>query len=213
MLKVQKFVFNPFFVNTYIIWNETIKDAIVIDPGCYGKKEENELAGFIEQQKLNIKHIINTHCHIDHILGNHFLMQIYKVDLLIPEDDLELLENASSQAAMFGIDYNFLISKPNFITEEMKIKIEDDELNFLFTPGHTKGEFCMYCPQQKICFTGDVLFKESIGRTDLWGGDYKTLINSIRNKLLVLPDETIIFPGHGESSTIKYENINNPFLI
>ncbi len=213
MLKVQKFVFNPFFENTYIIWNETVKDGIVIDPGCYGKKEENELAVFIDKQKLNIKHIINTHCHIDHILGNHFLMQKYKVDLFIPENDLELLENASSQAAMFGIDYDFLISKPNFITEEININIGEDEINFLFTPGHTKGEFCLYCKQQKICFTGDVLFKESIGRTDLWGGDYNTLINSIRNKLLVLPNETIIFPGHGESSTIEYEKNNNPFLI
>lgn len=212
MIKVRKFIFNPFSENTYVLWDNETKESAVIDPGCYTESEESELENFINTESLNVKYLINTHCHIDHIFGCEFVKRKFSPQYLIPELDTPFLDNAGTQAKMFGIDFSFSVKPDDFLDESKSLFLHISELKFLFTPGHTKGEYCIYLPQENICITGDVLFYDSIGRTDLWGGDYETLINSINNKLLTLPDKTIIHPGHGDESTILREKKFNPFL-
>jgi hydroxyacylglutathione hydrolase len=212
MVKIEKFVFNPFNENTFIVWDENTKDCAIIDPGCSNESEENELSGFIRKNVLVPKYLINTHCHLDHIWGCRFVKEKYDAEYLIPEDDLILLKNAVSQADMYNVRFTEPPSPDNFISEKLEIFIGGSAIKFLYTPGHTPGEFCLYFPNENICIVGDVIFKDSIGRTDLWGGDYETLINSIMTKLLSLNDDVIIYPGHGENSTIGRERALNPFL-
>lgn len=212
MLKIQKFIFSPFSENTFVVWDEGSRDACVIDPGCNNENEEKELESFITQNNLNIKYLINTHCHIDHIFGNAFVKENFNPVFLAPKGDIFLLEKAEEQAALFGIDIKLSPKPDNFIEEKVNIALGSIKGKFLFTPGHTPGEFCVYFENEKICFTGDALFKEGIGRTDLWGGNFNTLIQSIKEKLLSLPDDVRIYPGHGEASTIGYEKSNNSFL-
>ncbi|HQF42608.1 MAG TPA: MBL fold metallo-hydrolase [Ignavibacteriaceae bacterium] len=212
MIQIKIFTFNLFSENTIILWDDESLESAVIDPGCSNADEEKILADFIKSKNLKVKYLINTHCHIDHIFGCEFVKEKYNPEYLAPELDLPLIENASMQAGMLGIDFSISIRPDGFLSEDKKLRLGKFELEFLFTPGHTSGEFCIYIPSIKSCITGDVLFNESIGRTDLWGGDYDTLIQSIQEKLLTLPDETIIFPGHGQSSTIGKEKIYNPFL-
>lgn len=213
MLKIHSFEFNPFNENTYLIWDDDLKIAAVIDPGCYDDYEKSELKNFIEEQKLIPSLLLNTHCHIDHILGVSFIKENYSVKYLIPEKDLPLLRNAVSQGQMFGFELEELPNPDGFLSEDQIILVGREELKPLYTPGHTAGEYCFYSEKNRICITGDVLFHRSIGRTDLWGGDYDTLINSIKIKLLTLPDDTKVYPGHGIESTIGIERKQNPFLI
>jgi hydroxyacylglutathione hydrolase len=213
MLKIKVFTFNMFAENTIVLWDDETKEAAIVDPGNSSVEEDELLAEFISTEKLKIKYLINTHCHIDHILGCKYVKEKYQPMYYAPENDLPLLEHAADQAQMFDVQLNKPPKPDEFIREETKLNLGKSELKFLFTPGHTPGEYCIYFENEKICISGDVLFNESIGRTDLWGGDYNTLISSIQNKLLVLPDEVKIYPGHGESSTIGYEKQNNPFII
>lgn len=213
MLKIKLFTFNVFSENTIIIWDDKSGDAAIVDPGTSSSTEENELLSFISSKDLRIKYLINTHCHIDHILGCSFVKEKFNPVYYAPELDLPLLDNAQQQAQMFDLDIDQPPIPDKLITEQTEIMIGESKLQFLFTPGHTPGEFCIYIGEEKICVTGDVLFKESIGRTDLWGGNYETLLNSIHEKLILLPDDVVIYPGHGEPSTIGYEKQNNPFLV
>lgn len=213
MLKIKIFTFNLFAENTIVLWDDETKDAAVVDPGNSSAEEDELLAKFTSTEKLKIKYLINTHCHIDHILGCNFVKEKYNPVYYAPEKDLPLLEHAADQAKMFDVTLNNPPKPDEFITEDTELNIGKSELKFLFTPGHTPGEYCIYLEKEKICISGDVLFHESIGRTDLWGGDYNTLISSIQNKLLVLPDDVKIYPGHGDSSTIGYEKQNNPFIV
>jgi len=213
MIKVHRFVFNPFFENTYIVWDDNSKETIVIDPGCSNKHEKKLLANFIDNNGLVPKFIINTHCHIDHILGNLFVKENYNPVLLMPEKDIFLLDIMKEQANYFGIKYEQSPLSDEFLSEDKILKLGNCDVKFLFTPGHTLGEYCVYLESEKICFTGDVLFKGSIGRTDLWGGDYEILMNSIKTKLLTLPDDVIIFPGHEDESSIGNEKQFNSYLM
>ncbi len=212
MLKIKKFIFSPFSENTFVVWDEKSCDTCVVDPGCNSQHEENELEAFIADSELNIKYLINTHCHIDHILGNSFVKGKYTPLFLAPEKDVFLLEKAEEQAVLFNIEMKLSPMPDNFIDEKDNVMLGKIKGEFIFTPGHTPGEYCLYFGDEKTCFTGDVLFREGIGRTDLWGGNYNTLIQSINEKLLTLPDEVRIYPGHGESSTIGHEKTNNSFL-
>ena len=198
MIKLEKFTFNSFSENTYFIWDDETKEAIVVDPGCSDESEENILTEFISANELKLKYLINTHCHIDHIFGCNFIKEKYNPNFLIPEKDLPLLKNAAKQAEMFGIDIKTRSQPDQFITEDLTLKLNQSEIKFLFTPGHTPGEFCIYLHKEKILISGDVLFKESIGRTDLWGGNYNTLVSSINTKLLVLPNDVKVYSVHGE---------------
>ncbi|HSW53537.1 MAG TPA: MBL fold metallo-hydrolase [Ignavibacteriaceae bacterium] len=213
MIKVKVFTFNLFSENTIILWDDETKEVAVIDPGTSSLDEEKTLADFISSEDLNVKFLINTHCHIDHILGCKFVKEKYNPVYYAPEKDIPLLDHAQQQAQMFDIILDEPPKPDLLIDEATDISLGNSKLKFLFTPGHTPGEYCIYLEKEKICITGDVLFNESIGRTDLWGGDYTALIESIENKLLVLPDEVMIYPGHGETSTIGYEKQNNPFLV
>ena len=212
MIKIEKFVFSPFSENTYIIWEDVLFEAAIVDPGCSDESEEKIISDFISKNNLNIKYLINTHCHIDHIFGCEFIKQKYNPIYLIPEKDLSLLQNADKQAETFGIEMRIPPNPDKFIEENMILALAENEIKFLFTPGHTEGEYCIYLQKDKLLISGDVLFKGSIGRTDLWGGDYNTLIISINNKLLSLPNDVKVFPGHGEETTIGNEKEFNPFL-
>lgn len=211
-MKIKIFVFSPFQENTIVIWDETTKESCIIDPGCFTDAEEDELKNFINSNKLLVKYLINTHCHIDHIFGNSFVKNEFNPIYIAPKEDVPLLEMAIEQGKQFGIEVKPSPLPDGFIEESESVKIGDVELKFLFTPGHTPGEYCIYIPSENICITGDVLFRESIGRTDLWRGNFETIIYSIKTKLLTLPDETTIYPGHGGTSTIGYEKERNSFL-
>ncbi len=212
MLKIQKFTFNPFAENTYVVWCSETKEAAIIDPGCFDKTEQDQLENFIDVNHLSVKYLLNTHCHIDHVLGNKFVMDSFNPDYYIPEKDVILLQHFTKQCETLGIEAEQPPLPEKYITDETSVKIGKVPVTFLFTPGHTPGEYCFYFEAEKKCITGDVLFRSSIGRTDLFGGDYRTLIESIKTKLLTLEDEVIIYPGHGSESTIGIERITNPFL-
>ncbi len=212
MLKIQKFVFNPFSENTYIVWDDNSKNGAVIDPGCYDDGEREAVDNFIRSNSLNLKFLINTHCHIDHIFGNAYIKKNYDVKFLAPEKDVPLLDMMMNVAKMYAVK---LVPSPQpdeLIFDEQKFLLGNTEGKFLFTPGHSPGEVCLYFERDKICFTGDVLFNKNIGRTDLPGGSYDTLIDSIENKLFTLPYDVTIYPGHGATSTIGDEKKNNPFF-
>ena len=209
---VQKFMFGPFQENTFLIWDETTKECAVIDPGCYNDSEETNLVKFISFKSLKIKYLILTHCHIDHILGCAFIKEKYNPQFYVPENDLPLLQNAGQQASAFNLKLKTPPPHDNLITEDLVLYLGEKKLEFISTPGHTPGEYSIYQKDESICITGDVLFKGSIGRTDLWGGDYQTLMDSITNKLYTLPDNVVIYPGHGENSTIGIEKTTNHFF-
>ncbi len=212
MIKIRKFEFSPFSENTYVLWDESTLQAAIVDPGCYEEKEEIALDEFVNSNDLRVDYLINTHCHIDHIFGNVFVINQYKPKFIVPEKDLPLLRDASMQGEIFGVDIASSPEPDDFITEDDDLQLGESVLKFLFTPGHTPGEYCIYSPEDNFCITGDVLFYQGIGRTDLWGGSHPVLLKSIRNKLFKLPDQTVIYPGHGQKSTIGYEKLNNPFL-
>lgn len=212
MLKIQRFVFNLFHENTFLICDEATKIAAVIDPGMYDEAEKNAFKAFVKQNSLQLNYCINTHCHIDHILGNSFIKNEFSAKLLIPKEDEFLLDLMIAEAEKFGVTLEPSPKADNYIDESTKLFLGEIEGTFLSTPGHTPGEVCLYFEKEKVLFSGDVLFKESIGRTDLWRGNYDNLIKSIKTKLLVLPDDVKVFPGHESSTTIGHERSMNPFL-
>ncbi len=199
--------------NTFVVWDAQSHEAAVVDPGMSDEAEELEIKSFIEENTLDIKYLINTHCHIDHVLGCRYVKENYNPVYYIPEKDLPLFNNAGKQAEMFGIEMSKLPKVDEYLTESGKLLLGNESFSNLFTPGHSPGEFCLYFDESKFCITGDVLFRESIGRTDLYGGDYDTLIESIKTKLLTLHDDIVIYPGHGDESTIGYEKLHNSFLV
>jgi hydroxyacylglutathione hydrolase len=212
MLKVQRFVFSPFYENTYLIWDENTKNAAIIDPGCYDLKEKETLDLFIETESLKIKYLVNTHCHIDHIFGNAYIKEKYKPIFIAPEKDLFMLDLMIAAAKDYGVELTPSPKPDKLIDETEPFILGEVKGKFIFTPGHSPGEYCLFFEKEKICFTGDVLFRRSIGRTDLWDGDYETLLESIKTKLFTLPYETIIYPGHESQSTIGEEKASNPFF-
>ena len=213
MIKIKTFTFNPFLENTIVLWSDTNKEGFVFDPGMSNEIEENEFKAFIAKEKIEIKKMINTHCHIDHILGCNFIKNNYDTEFLIPEKDLLLLEHYDRQMEMVGITMEKPPRPDKLINENEKLALNDCEIKPLFTPGHSPGEMCFLIGSENICITGDVLFKGSIGRTDLWGSNTEALFESIKNKLMILDNNISIYPGHGETSTIGEEKSSNPFLL
>lgn len=208
---VTSFTFNAFAENTYVLHDET-KACIVVDPGCYDKSEQQTLTNFIQTQDLQVTQLVNTHCHIDHVLGNKYIAEAYQTSLAIHEADLSTLRAQVVFAPRYGImQYEELL--PNqYLTEGQSVRFGNTELQVLFTPGHAPGHVVLYHEPSGQLISGDVLFQRSIGRTDLPGGHYETLIRSIKTKLFPLPDATIVYPGHGSSTTIGEEKKYNPFL-
>lgn len=211
MLQVKRLILNPFQENTYIIYDQS-GDAIIIDPGCYSKSDFDEIKWFIDSNSLTVKNLILTHGHIDHVLGIDKLKDEYKVSCIGHADDLPLIETSPKHGLMFGLSLEKAPVIDAFIKDGDKTTLGKSTIEVIHTPGHSLGGVCFFLPEEKVLFTGDTLFNGSIGRTDLMGGDYNTLINSITTKIIPLGDDIKIYPGHGDSSTIGFERKNNPFL-
>lgn len=212
MVQIKQLVLNPFQENTYIVYDKT-GDAIIIDPGCYSQSDIDEVTHFVDANGLKIKCLIITHGHIDHILGIDALKSIYKVDVLGHADDLPLIKGSPEHAEIFGLHFDQAPTLDRTITDGEKIIFGNINFEIIHTPGHSKGGVCIFFREQKVLFTGDTLFNGSIGRTDLLGGNYENLIDSIQNKIFTLGDDVQIYPGHGNFSTIGYEKKNNPFFL
>ncbi|MCV9388114.1 MBL fold metallo-hydrolase [Reichenbachiella ulvae] len=210
MIQIHNFVFNPFYENTYVLYDET-KEAIIIDPGCYEDTERNELSDFIESEGLKVTHLINTHCHVDHVLGNAYVMKKYDVGLQTHPEDEATLRSVEVYAPAYGFTDYRTTSATSFINEGDKISFGNTVLDVYFTPGHAPGHIVLVNEEQNICIGGDVLFDGSVGRTDLPGGDFDILMKSIKEKLFVFSDEMTVYPGHGPSTTIGKEKATNPF--
>lgn len=211
MLGLHKFTFNPFQENTWIIYSEQ-KNCIIIDPGCYSAEEKNTLKNFIDSHQLNPVKLINTHCHIDHVLGNRFVFDTWGLQPEIHSLELPLLKAVEQYGSMWGIHSDPQPEPLLSLSDGAVIELDGEILHQIFTPGHAPGEISLYHKGQQFLIAGDVLFYQSIGRTDLPGGDHATLLDTIRNRLFVLPDEVQVHPGHGPSTTIGHEKKNNPFV-
>jgi hydroxyacylglutathione hydrolase len=210
MLQVQSFVFNPFEENTYVLYDET-KECVIIDPGCYDGDEKKELLDFIQANELQVKKLLNTHCHVDHVLGNDFVKQTFNVKLLMHELDVPVLKAVNVYAPSYGF-YQYQETTPDeFLIDGDDVVFGNQRLSVLFVPGHAPGHIAFYSEKDELVVSGDVLFYNSIGRTDLPGGNFETLMKSIREKLYILPDDVTVFPGHGPKTSIAYEKRNNPF--
>jgi len=211
-MNIKSFTFNPFQENTYIVYDKS-KKCLIIDPGCYTDAERKELKAFIEEKELTPVKLINTHCHIDHILGNKFVSEKWDLELYMNKIDLPLLEGSGDIARMYGFEnYKGSPYPKHYLEEGDILEFGESKLEILFTPGHAPGHICLFNTEENFIISGDVLFNGSIGRTDLPGGDFDTLIESIKTKLLCLQDDTEVFCGHGPSTSIGRERLSNPFL-
>ena len=211
MFHLQTFEFSPIQENTYLLYNEH-NDCIIIDPGCYFEEEREMLASFIQSKNLNPILLLNTHCHLDHVFGNKFVAEKYGLIPHIHPLEKKLLEYAPTSGLMYNLPFDNYTGELAYIDEGSILKVGEDELVAVFTPGHSPGSLSFYCKKQLFIISGDVLFQRSIGRTDLPGGDHATLIRSIKEKLMILPDETVVHSGHGPSTTVIAERNGNPFL-
>jgi hydroxyacylglutathione hydrolase len=212
MFTVKAFTFSPVQENTYILYNEQ-KKAFIIDPGCYFDEERDELASFLQQTELQPIQLLNTHCHLDHVFGNKWIYETYGLELYLHANEKQVLDFAPASGLMWNLPFDNYNGPLHWLKEGDELEMGDDKLTVLFTPGHAPGHVCFYCKAQNFVIGGDVLFRESIGRTDLPGGHHQTLINSIRTQLFKLPDETIVYNGHGPVTTIGHEKKYNPFLV
>ena len=211
MLQVQSFIFSPIQENTYLLFNE-FKHAIVIDPGCYFDDEKQALKSRIIDSGLTPLALLNTHCHLDHVFGNKFIAETFNLTLHLHEKEKQVLAYAPTSGLMYNMPFDNYSGEFILLKEGDKISLDEDELHVIEAPGHSPGSICFYCARQNFLIGGDVLFQRSIGRTDLPLGDHQTLLNSIRKKLFILPDETVVYSGPGPATTIGVEKRENPFL-
>ncbi|MDR2534252.1 MAG: MBL fold metallo-hydrolase [Tannerellaceae bacterium] len=212
MIFVKSFEFNYFAVNTYVLHDET-GEAVLIDCGCFRKKEEQELSEYIIANKLTLKHLLCTHLHLDHVFGNEFISRTYGLKPKAHRADVETLPSPQEQAKMFGIQDKIPpVKVERYIVGNESIKFGNSELVARLVPGHSPGSLIFYSKKDGFAIVGDAIFNGSIGRTDLWGGNHDVLVAAIKDKILSLPDETILYPGHGPSTHVINESLNNPFL-
>lgn len=211
MLHIHCFEFSPIRENTYLLYNEH-NDCIIIDPGCYDEEERALLRDFITQKQLTPCFLLNTHCHLDHVFGNKFVSETYGLMPHIHEFEKPLLDYAPVSGLQYNLPFDNYVGPLSYLQEGEFIEMGDDVLRVLFTPGHSPGSVSFYCEKQHFVVSGDVLFHRSIGRTDLPGGNHETLLKSIREKLFVLPGETMVYSGHGRETNIGAEKRGNPFL-
>jgi glyoxylase-like metal-dependent hydrolase (beta-lactamase superfamily II) len=211
MLTVKIFSFNPVSENTYIVYNDD-NEALIIDPGCYFDEEKKALAEFIANNKLRPVQLLNTHCHLDHVFGNKWVYETFGLELFLHANEEQVLKFAPQSGKMWGLEFENYEGPLHFLNEHDVIKLERDELKVINAPGHSPGSICFYSEAERFIIAGDALFKESIGRTDLPGGNHEVLIQSIKEQLFVLPDDVTVYPGHGDATTIGHEKKYNPFL-
>lgn len=212
-MEIAIFQFSLFGINTYLVFDEESKKCAVIDPGMSNREEELSIENFIGEKGLTLTHIINTHLHIDHVAGVPFLRRKFNAPVLAHKGDEFLGSQLKGQARMFGLNLDLdNIEITQYLEDGDKIKIGEGELEVIAVPGHSKGSVTLYDKKGGFLISGDALFQGSIGRTDLPGGNYSELIENIQKRLLTLPDETVVFPGHGAPTTIGEEKSSNPFL-
>ena len=211
MLSVKIFVFNPVAENTYVIYNEQ-KHAIIIDPGCYFDEEKRQLQHFLSTNGLTPVQLINTHCHLDHVFGNKWVYENYGLELYIHKNEEMVLSYSTQAGQNWGMPFENYAGPLHFLKQDDIVTLGTDTLKVLETPGHSPGSITLYCQAQKIIISGDVLFRESIGRTDLPGCNHAALIDSIQQQLMTLPDDVVVYSGHGEVTNIGHEKMYNPFL-
>lgn len=211
MIKTKMFTFNTFMVNTYLLYDESC-EAVLVDAGCADEEERQEVVGFLSKHNLKLVRNINTHCHIDHILGNSFIAQKFGIGPEYHPDSAPMIVHAPEIAASFGYRLNGQPQPVALLQEGVPVKFGNSSVRVIHTPGHADGSVCFYSQPDGFVITGDVLFRDTIGRTDLPTGNFDLLMQSIRGKLFTLPDETVVLPGHGPETTIGYEKINNPFI-
>ena len=214
MLKVARFGFQLFGINTYVVYDPEEKEAAIIDPGMSRPEEFKALENFIDREGLKVTHLINTHLHIDHAIADNWVKSKYDVPLEGHPADALLGERMKQQAQMFGLraeEVAVEIDRP--LKEGDTVKIGSGVLKVLHVPGHSPGSICLYNEEDDFVIVGDTLFEGSIGRTDLMGGNHRQLVDAIKNKLLTLPKETMVLSGHGNKTTIGREWESNPYLI
>lgn len=211
-MTTKTFTVNPFSMNCYIYWDENTKEGVIIDPGAYEDFEKNEILNYIRSNGINIKLILLTHGHIDHIMGNKWAIDTFGVPVLMHKDDLPLIDRAMDQAAMFGVQFPKPPAPDKFIDESDVIEVSGNEFKIIHTPGHSPGSVCFVDEKEKIIFGGDTVFRGSIGRTDLWMGDIDILLDSINSKIMIYPEDFVIYPGHMDATTVGEEKAANPFL-
>jgi len=211
MAHVQSFVNNPYQENTYLLFDDS-KECVIIDPGMYTAAEQNVVAGFIKDNGLKPVLLLNTHCHIDHVLGNKFVFEQYGLKPKFHIGESETLASVVAYAPAMGFRYDPSPLPDEFLPETGTISFGNTQLQLVFAPGHSPAHLCFYDKDANILIGGDVLFRESIGRTDLPGGNYSTLVKNIEEKLFLLPDDCTVYPGHGPETTIGHEKQHNPYL-
>lgn len=211
MLHIKQFTFNPVQENTYLLYNAD-GECIIIDPGFYYEYEKDNFLSFLKNNQLTPKLLLNTHCHLDHVFGNKFIASEYNLKLKTHRLEEAVLQMAPTAGLMYELPFDNYVGEIEFLEEGDKIKLGDDELEIFHIPGHSPGSICFYHAGQGFLISGDTLFKNSIGRTDLPGGNHQDLITNIKEKLFSLPENVAVYPGHGPATTIGEEKISNPFL-
>jgi len=211
MSKIRSFANNPYQENTYILYDETGECAI-IDPGMYTAAEQNAVVNFIRDNQLKPVLLLNTHCHIDHVLGNKLVFDLYGLKPQFHHGELYILEAVPAYAPQMGIRYELSPAPDHYLSETGTVSFGNTDLQLIFAPGHSPAHLCFYDEADNLLVGGDVLFRGSIGRTDLPGGDYDLLIRNIREKLFTLPEDCTVYPGHGPETTIGFEKKHNPFF-
>lgn len=211
MYNVKVFIFSPIQENTYVLSNDK-KEAIIIDPGCYGQKEEQQLEDYIVSQGLQVRLLLNTHCHLDHVFGNKFVAEKWDLKPHIHPREKPVLDYAPVSGLMWNLPFHNYSGDVVYLNDGDVTGLDNEPLDVLFTPGHSPGSISFYSKGGGFIISGDVLFQRSVGRTDLPMGDFDTLANSIRTRLYTLPDGTIVYSGHGAATTVGEEKRNNPFV-
>ncbi len=211
MTTIKQFAFNPFQVNTYVL-SDSSGECAIIDPGMHDGGEQLQLTEYIRQQGLTPVLLLNTHTHIDHIAGNDFVQKTYGLPLTAHPEAAVFLDHAPAQASVYGLKLENVVTIEKFVEDGDIITFGNTRLEVFYTPGHADGSVCFYCAQSNFVITGDVLFNQSIGRTDLPTGDFDLLQESIWKKLFTLPETTLVYPGHGPHTTIGAEKSDNPFV-
>jgi hydroxyacylglutathione hydrolase len=210
-MRIKVFEFSPIQENTYVLYDDS-NSCIIIDPGCYFDYEKEALVQFIDESSLKPMMLLNTHCHLDHVFGNKYIAEKYNLIPQIHKNEKSLLDMAPASGLMYNLPFDNYQGELIYLEDGQKISFGSDNLEVILAPGHSPGSLCFYAEKYGFLIGGDVLFQNSIGRTDLPGGDHETLIRSIKERILVLPDQTIVYSGHGPSTTVGRERMNNPFL-
>jgi hydroxyacylglutathione hydrolase len=211
MISLKKFTFNPYQENTYVLYDES-NDCVIIDPGMYDGAEQNKLVVFIKENNLKPALLLNTHCHIDHVLGNKFVFDNWALKPQFNKGELPVLQSVASYAPQMGMRYELSPEPDTFLPQTGNVIFGNSKLEIIFAPGHSPAHLCFYAAAENFLIGGDVLFYQSIGRTDLPDGNHQQLIKSIKENLFILPNNCEVFAGHGQSTTIGFEKANNPYL-